>query len=223
MCDEEDVIFLPLAASFSDSIDFNCGLRVLGNPRVPRGEAAGETIKIGYSKLGGLVALGDRGARSNYLKKNGVNVELKMVLMAMLNPWKLLQQANLDGNAQTLNDTISFAGNCCEWPSSPCSSTITLREMTKIIVDQSINSIEELKRHKKSAVEEGVVVDDFLLSLALEEKGAQAIGCGNCALSKTGAAACSICGRTSGCCLAHFPPFWLTALTREGSKELVSF
>ena len=88
----------------------------------------------------------------------------------------------------------------------------------KIIVTKDINKIEDLKG-KKVAIEEGVV-DDFLLSLALESKGMSRDDVEIVPLETGAAAAAFASGQTDA--VGAFPPFWLTALKREGSKELIT-
>ncbi|MEB3228024.1 MAG: aliphatic sulfonate ABC transporter substrate-binding protein, partial [Synechocystis sp.] len=88
----------------------------------------------------------------------------------------------------------------------------------KIIVTADINTIQDLKG-KKVAIEEGVV-DDFLLSLALEREGMSRDDVIIEPLETGAAAAAFAAGKADA--VGAFPPFWLTALKREGSKELIS-
>ncbi|MGL5795871.1 MAG: aliphatic sulfonate ABC transporter substrate-binding protein, partial [Waterburya sp.] len=88
----------------------------------------------------------------------------------------------------------------------------------KIIVTKDINKIEDLIG-KKVAVEEGVV-NDFLLTLALESKGMSREDVEIVPLETGAAAAAFAAGQVDA--VGAFPPFWLTALKREGSKELIS-
>ncbi len=71
----------------------------------------------------------------------------------------------LDGNCQTLNDTISCAADAVHGE-----VIILVNDNSagndKIIVTEDINTVEDLKG-KKVAVEEGIA-NDFLQSLALE-------------------------------------------------------
>ncbi|MFN9176279.1 MAG: aliphatic sulfonate ABC transporter substrate-binding protein [Synechocystis sp.] len=88
----------------------------------------------------------------------------------------------------------------------------------KIIVTEEINTIQDLKG-KKVAVEEGVM-DDFLLSLALEKEGMSREDVVIEPLETGAAAAAFAAGKVDA--VGAFPPFWLTALKQKGSKELIS-
>ena len=67
------------------------------------------------------------------------------------------------------------------------------------------------------AVEEGVV-DDFLLSLALESKGMKRDDVQIVPL-ETGAAAAAAFAAGKVDAVGAFPPFWLTALKRKEAKN----
>ena len=88
----------------------------------------------------------------------------------------------------------------------------------KVIVTEDINSLADLVG-KEVAAEEGVV-GDFLLSLALEEEGFSRDDVEIVPLETGAAAAAFAAGQTDA--VAAFPPYWLTALEREGSKELLT-
>lgn len=88
----------------------------------------------------------------------------------------------------------------------------------KIIVAEEIETIQDLKG-KKVALEEGLV-DDFLLTLALEENDMSREDIEIVNLETGAAAAAFASGQVDA--VGAFPPFWLTALEREGSKELLS-
>ena len=174
-----------------------------------------EKIVIGYSNWAGWWpwAIAEQ---EGIFAKNNVNVEMKW-FDGYLESMEALAAGQLDGNCQTLNDTISFAGDSVNGQ-----VTVLVNDNSagndKIIVAEEINSIEDLKG-KKVAVEEGVV-DDFLLSLALESKGMKRSDVEIVPLETGAAAAAFASGQTDA--VGAFPPFWLTALKREGSKELIS-
>lgn len=147
---------------------------------------------------------------------NGLNVQLKW-FDGYLESLQAFSAGQLDANCQTLNDTIAFA------PNSINGQVVVLVNDNsagndKIIVAENINTIQDLKG-KKVALEEGLV-DDFLLSFALEKnemsrKDIQVVNL------ETGAAAAAFAaGQVDA--VGAFPPFWLTALKRKGSKELLS-
>ena len=98
---------------------------------------------------------------------NGANVELKW-FDGYIESMEALAAGQLDGNCQTLNDTISFAADAVNGEVAVLVNDNSFGN-DKIIVTKDINTIEDLKG-KKVAVEEGVV-DDFLLTLALEKNG----------------------------------------------------
>lgn len=172
-------------------------------------------IVIGYSNWAGWWpwAIAEQ---EGIFAKNNVNVEMKW-FDGYIESMEALAAGQLDGNSQTLNDTISFVDGSINGE-----VVILVNDNSagndKIIVTKEINRIEDLKG-KKVAIEEGVV-DDYLLSLALESKGMKRDDVEIVPLETGAAAAAFASGQTDA--VGAFPPFWLTALKREGSKELVS-
>ncbi len=147
---------------------------------------------------------------------NGLNVQLKW-FDGYLESLQAFSAGQLDANCQTLNDTIAFA------PNSINGQVVVLVNDNsagndKIIVAENINSIQDLKG-KKVALEEGLV-DDFLLSLALEKNGMSRKDIQVVNLETGAAAAAFAAGQVDA--VGAFPPFWFTALKRKGSKELLS-
>ncbi|MGK7878327.1 MAG: ABC transporter substrate-binding protein [Xenococcaceae cyanobacterium] len=147
---------------------------------------------------------------------NGANVELKW-FDGYLESLQAMAAGKLDANCQTLNDTIAFA------PDSVNGQVAVLVNDNsagndKIIVSKEINTIQDLKG-KKVGLEEGLV-DDFLLTLALEKNGMSREDIEIVNLETGAAAAAFASGKVDA--VGAFPPFWLTALKREGSKELLS-
>ncbi len=147
---------------------------------------------------------------------NGLNIELKW-FDGYLESLQAFSAGQLDANCQTLNDTIAFA------PNSINGQVVVLVNDNsagndKIIVAEEINTIQDLKG-KKVALEEGLV-DDFLLTLALEINGMSREDIQIVNLETGAAAAAFASGQVDA--VGAFPPFWLTALKREGSKELLS-
>lgn len=147
---------------------------------------------------------------------NGLNIQLKW-FDGYLESLQAFSAGQLDANCQTLNDTIAFA------PNSINGQVVVLVNDNsagndKIIVAENINTIQDLKG-KKVALEEGLV-DDFLLSLALEKNGMSRKDIQVVNLETGAAAAAFAAGQVDA--VGAFPPFWLTALKRKNSKELLS-
>ena len=181
----------------------------------PPSTSQGEPIVIGYSNWAGWWpwAIAEE---EGLFAKNNANVELKW-FDGYLESMEAFAAGKLDGNCQTLNDTISFAADAVNGE-----VVILVNDNSagndKIIVTEEINKIEDLKG-KKVAVEEGVV-DDFMLTLALEEKGMKRDDVQIVPLESGAAAAAFAAGQTDA--VGTYAPYWLTALKREGSKELIS-
>lgn len=174
-----------------------------------------EAIVIGYSNWAGWWPWAIAESEELFTKNN-VNVQMKW-FDGYLESMEALAAGQLDGNSQTLNDTISFAADAVNGEVAILVNDNSAGN-DKIIVTQDINTIEDL-RGKKVAVEEGVV-DDFLLTLALESKGMKREDVKIVPLETGAAAAAFAAGQVDA--VGAFPPFWLTALKREGSKELIS-
>ncbi|MBE9047410.1 ABC transporter substrate-binding protein [Pleurocapsales cyanobacterium LEGE 10410] len=177
--------------------------------------AQDEAIVIGYSNWAGWWpwAIAER---EGMFAKNNVNVEMKW-FDGYLESMEAFAAGQLDGNCQTLNDTISFAKNAVNGEVAILVNDNSAGN-DKIIVAEGINKIEDLKG-KKVAIEEGVV-DDFLLTLALQSKGMKRDDVEIIPLETGAAAAAFAAGQADA--VGAFPPYWLTALKREGSKELIS-
>ncbi|MEO1621078.1 MAG: ABC transporter substrate-binding protein [Cyanobacteria bacterium J06632_3] len=177
--------------------------------------ATTEPIVIGYSNWPGWWpwAIAEQ---KGLFEANGVDVEMRW-FDGYIESMEAFAAGQLDGNTQTLNDTISFAADAVNGE-----VTVLVNDNSfgndKIIVTEEINTIEDLKG-KKVAVEEGVV-DDFLLTLALEDAGMSRDDVEIVGLETGAAAAAFAAGQVDA--VGAFPPFWLTALEREGSKELLS-
>ena len=149
-------------------------------------------------------------------EKHGANVELKWYDDYTLS-MEDLAAGYIDGNCQTLNDTISFAVDAVKGE-----VVVLVNDNSagndKIIAAPGINTVKDLEG-KRVAVEAGVV-DDFLLTLALEREGMSRNDVTIVDL-ETGAAVEAFAAQQTDA-VGAFPPFWLTALKREGAKEIVS-
>ncbi|MEL7353705.1 MAG: ABC transporter substrate-binding protein [Cyanobacteria bacterium P01_A01_bin.116] len=174
-----------------------------------------EDIVIGYSNWPGWWpwAIAEQ---EGLFEANGVDVEMRW-FDGYLESMEAFAAGQLDGNTQTLNDTISFAADSVNGQVAVLVNDNSAGN-DKIIVTEEINSVADLKG-KKVAIEEGVV-DDFLLSLALEEEGMSREDVEIVPLETGEAAAAFAAGQADA--VGAFPPYWLTALEREGSKELLS-
>ena len=184
-------------------------------PSIKVADAGDSPITIGYSNWAGWWPWAIAESQGLFDQHN-INVELKW-FDNYSDSLKELANGAIDGNSQTLNDTISFAGEAVK------GEVIVLVNDNsagndKIIAANGIDSIKELKG--KTVLVEPGVVDDFLLSLALEREGlsrddVKIIGI------ETGAATAGFAAG-NGDAVAAFPPFWLDAFKREGSKEIGS-
>ena len=177
--------------------------------------AAGEPVKMGYSSWAGWWpwAIAEE---EGLFEKNGANVEL-IWFDGYLASMEALASGQLDANCQTLNDTISFADAAVNGEVAVLVNDNSAGN-DKVIVSSEINSVEDLQG-KSVALEEGVV-GDFLLTLGLEDAGLarEDVDIKNL---ETGAAATAFAaGQVDA--FAGWVPFWETALSREGSKELFS-
>ncbi len=174
-----------------------------------------ETINMGYSNWSGWW-LWEIAKEENLFEKNGVKVNLKW-FDNYSDSLSALATGYLDANSQTLNDTIPQADKAVYGE-----VVVLVNDNSagndKIIVSKDINKIEDLKG-KKVALEEGVV-DDFLLTLALQSKGMSRDDVEIINIETGAAASAFALGKVDA--VGAFPPFWLTALQREGSKELIS-
>ena len=172
-------------------------------------------ITIGYSNWPGWWpwAIAEE---EGLLQKNGANVKFQW-FDGYLESMEALAAGKIDGNCQTLNDTIAFATDAVNGEVAVLVNDNSAGN-DKIIVSQEINDIQDL-RGKKVAVEEGVV-DDFLLTIALEQNGMNRSDVEIVNLETSAATKAFAAGQTDA--VGAFPPFWLTALTRKGSKELIT-
>ncbi|MEL6222983.1 MAG: ABC transporter substrate-binding protein [Cyanobacteria bacterium J06627_8] len=174
-----------------------------------------EPIMMGYSSWAGWWpwAIAEQ---EGLFEANGANVEL-IWFDGYLESMEAFAAGQLDANTQTLNDTISFA-EVAENGEVAVLVNDNSAGNDKIIVSSEVNTIEDLVG-KEIALEEGVV-GDFLLSLALEDAGLSRDDVSIRSLETGAAATAFAAGQVDA--FAGWVPFWETALTREGSKELAS-
>lgn len=199
---------------FSLTLAVSCGSSQ-NSPNTESPITSDRPVVLGYSSWAGWWPWAIAEAEGIFAA-NGLNVQLKW-FDGYLESLQAFSAGQLDANCQTLNDTIAFA------PNSINGQVVVLVNDNsagndKIIVAENINTIQDLKG-KKVAVEEGLV-DDFLLSLALEKNGMSRKDIQVVNLETGAAAAAFAAGQVDA--VGAFPPFWFTALKRKGSKELLS-
>lgn len=200
-----------LLLSFLLSVSCHTGTDSLDKTTVANDPA----IVIGYSNWAGWWPWAIAESEGLFAA-HGINVELRW-FDDYTASMEALANGRLDGNCQTLNDTISFANTAING-----AVVVLVNDNSagndKIIVAPGINTVKDLKG-KTVAIEEGVV-DDFLLSLALEKYGLSRNDVIIRGMNTGDAAAAFSIGEVDA--VGAFPPFWLIALEREGSKELIS-
>lgn len=178
-------------------------------------QGTNEPIIMGYSSWAGwwpwVIA-----EKEELFEKNGINVDLRW-FDNYTSSMEALANGELDANCQTLNDTISFAGSAVNGEVGVLVNDNSLGN-DKVIARKGIETVSDLKG-KDVGVEVGVV-DDFLLSLALE-KAEMSRDDVNIVNLETGVAAQAFLAKRVDA-VAAFPPFWLEALQRKGSHELTS-
>ena len=177
--------------------------------------ASNTPIVIGYSSWPGWWPWAIAEAEGLFAE-NDANVVLKF-FDSYLESMEALASGTIDGNNQTLGDTLSFARDAVNGMVAVLVNDNSAGN-DKIIVAQEIRTITDLKG-KRVAVEAGLV-DDFLLSLALQEKGMSRDDVEIVDLETGAAAAAFAAGQADA--VGAFPPFWLDALVREGAHELIS-
>ena len=178
-------------------------------------DEAQATIVLGYSNWAGWWPWAIAESEGLFAK-HGAKIELRWY-DDYTESMEDLAAGYIDGNCQTLNDTISFAADAVKGE-----VVVLVNDNSagndKIIARSSIQDVKDLQNNKV-AVEAGVV-DDFLLTLALEREG---LSRGDVEVIdiETGAAV-EIFAAGQVDAVGAFPPFWLTALKREGAKEIIS-
>jgi NitT/TauT family transport system substrate-binding protein len=173
---------------------------------------SGEPIRLGYSAWPGWFPL--RVAEEQGLFEEA-GVEVEMVWFDdYLASLTALSAGELDGNTQTLNDTLVGVG------AGDDQVVVVVNDNSAgndaIIVDESINTIEDLAG--KSIGAEPGVVDHFLLLQGLDSVGLTEADVDFQGLPTADAAAAFSSGQFDA--VGVFAPFTLQALERPGSKVL---
>ena len=173
------------------------------------------TVVLGYSSWAGWWPWAIAESEGLFTK-NGANVELKWY-DNYTKSMEDLASGYIDGNCQTLNDTISFAVDAVKGEVAVLVNDNSAGN-DKIIAAAGIDGVKDLK-NKRVAVEAGVV-DDFLLTLALEKEGMSRDDVQIIDIETGAAAEAFVAGQADA--VGAFPPFWLNALQRKGAKEIAS-
>lgn len=172
-------------------------------------ETSGETLVLGYSAWPGWFPLAVA-EEAGIFDQVGLDVELRY-FADYLGSLDAMATGQLDGNTQTLNDTMFSVAS-----GSPQTIVVVNDNSTgndAIICDESITSIEDLAG-KTIAAEQGVV-DHFLLLQGLESVGLTEDDI-DFRGALTGDAAAAFAGGEFDC-VGVFAPFTLQALERPGS------
>ena len=172
-------------------------------------------IVIGYSNWAGWWPWAIAESEGLFARHN-VKVELKWY-DDYSKSLEDLAAGYIDGNCQTLNDTISFAVDAVKGEVAVLVNDNSAGN-DKIIAASGINRVRDL-RNKQVAIEAGVV-DDFLLTLALEKAGMSRDDVKILDVETGAAVEAFAAGQADA--VGAFPPFWLRALDREGAQEIAS-
>lgn len=175
---------------------------------------SGEAIKIGFSAWPGWFPW-QVAEEEGFFKDAGVNVEM-VYFEGYLDSINALAAGQLDGNSQTLNDTLASIAAGSDQKIVLVNDNSTGND--QIIVAQGINSVADLKG-KKVGVEVGVV-DHFLLAQGLRKAGMTLDDVQIVPLETGAAAAAFAAGQLDA--VGAFAPFTTSALKRSGSKVLFS-
>ena len=172
-------------------------------------------IVIGYSNWAGWWPWAIAESKGLFAK-HGANVELKWY-DNYTQSIEDLAAGYIDGNSQTLNDTISQARDAVEGE-----VVVLVNDNSagndKVIGAAGVDEVKDLAG--KQVILEAGVVGDFLLSLALEQEDLSREDIETLDLETGAGAAAFAAGQ--GNAIVAFPPFWFTALKREEAKEIIS-
>ncbi len=171
-------------------------------------------VKIGFSAWPGWFPW-QVAKEQGIFDQNNVAVDLKW-FDGYLESISTLTAGQIDGNSQTLGDTVSSVSGGAEQVVVLVNDNSTGND--KVIVAEGITSVADLKG-KKVAAEEGTV-DHFLLLLGLEKAGISKQDIQFVPLETGKASAAFVAGQVDA--VAVFAPFTTQALKRPGSKELFS-
>jgi NitT/TauT family transport system substrate-binding protein len=173
-----------------------------------------DKITLGYSAWPGWFPLAVA-EKQGIFEDVGLDVDLQY-FADYIASIEAFASGKLDGNTQTLNDTMASVASGSDQVIVVVNDNSTGND--KIICDKSITSIADLKG--KTIAAEAGVVDHFLLVQGLQQAGLTEADI-DFRGSPTDAAASSFAAGEFDC-VGVFAPFWLTALERPGSHELFS-
>lgn len=180
----------------------------------PDAAPEGEPVVIGFSAWPGWFPW-QVAQEEGIFDANNVKVDLKW-FDGYLDSINALAATQLDGNSQTLNDTISSVAAGADQVIVLTNDNSTGND--QIIVAEGITSVEDL-RGKRVAAEEGTV-DHFLLLLGLQQAGMTQADIDFQPLETGAAAAAFAAGQLDA--VGVFAPFTTQALERPGSSVLFS-
>lgn len=175
-------------------------------------ESSGEAIKLGYSAWPGWFVWKVT-EEAGIFEEVGVDVELTF-FADYLTSLEAMSAGEIDGNSQTLNDTLVSVSAGSEQRIVVVNDNSAGNDA--IIVDESIQTIADLEG-KTIAAEQGVV-DHFLLLQGLAEEGLTEDDIDFRPALTADAATGFADGEFDA--VGVFAPFTLTALEREGSHVL---
>ncbi len=175
---------------------------------------SGETITLGYSAWPGWFPLAVAEEQGLFAEA-GVNVEL-VFFADYLGSLDAMAAGQLDGNTQTLNDTMFGVAAGDEQVIVVTNDNSAGNDA--IICDESVTSIEDLAGRTVAA--EAGVVDHFLLLQGLNSVGLTEADVDFRGVLTDAAAAAFAAGEFD--CVGVFAPFTVQALERPGSKVLFS-
>jgi NitT/TauT family transport system substrate-binding protein len=197
---------------------FVCALSLLGVTALSACSEApaaqGGKITLGYSAWPGWFPWAVA-KEQKLFEKNNVDVELKY-FDSYTDSLNALSTGAIDGNSQTLNDTLVSVSGGAKQTIVLVNDNSTGND--KIIARQGITSVADLKG-KKVAVEQGTV-DHYLLLLALAEAKLTEKDITLVPMPTADAAAAFKGGQVDA--VGAFAPFTSTALELAGSKAIAT-
>lgn len=173
-----------------------------------------DVIRIGFSAWPGWIPW-QVAAEQDLFAANGVNVEM-IWFEGYLDSLNALAAGQLDGNTQTLNDTISSVAAGSDQVAVLVNDNSTGND--QVIVAQDINAVTDLAG-KTLAAELGTV-SHFLLLLGMEEAGMSRDDITFQPMETGAAASAFAAGQLDG--VAVFAPFTTMALSTDRGKVLFS-
>ncbi|MEJ3651602.1 ABC transporter substrate-binding protein [Actinomycetes bacterium KLBMP 9759] len=182
-------------------------------PRTTTG-TSGARFTLGFSAWPGWFPW-QVAAEQGLFAKHGIDVDLRY-FDSYTDSINALAAGVIDGNSQTLNDTLGSVSGGARLAVVLVNDNSTGND--KIIARDGINDIAGL-RGRKVAVEQGAV-DHYLLQLALAESGMTDKDVELAPMLTDAAAAAFVAGQVDA--VAAFAPFTSQALQRPGSRAIAT-